>query len=57
VKLVGTLLLYFDVELLASTSGIGGSDKKLPEIPVSRSFFFARMRDPLMVRICERGSR
>ncbi|KIW34719.1 uncharacterized protein PV07_01477 [Cladophialophora immunda] len=58
VKLVGTLLLYFDVELVTDGGGFGGSgEKKLPEIPVSKSYFFARIRDPLMVRIRERGSR
>ncbi|EXJ59754.1 hypothetical protein A1O7_03901 [Cladophialophora yegresii CBS 114405] len=50
VKLVGTLLLYFDVKLVTS------SGEKLPEIPVSKSYFFARMEDPLMVRICDRKS-
>ncbi|KAH0828216.1 Benzoate 4-monooxygenase [Fonsecaea pedrosoi] len=58
VKLVGTLLLYFDVELITTDTGFGGNTaKKLPEIPVSKSYFFARIRDPLMVRIRERGSR
>ncbi|EXJ68442.1 uncharacterized protein A1O5_08234 [Cladophialophora psammophila CBS 110553] len=59
VKLVGTLLLYFDVELVNTTSSsFGGNEKKvpLPEIPISRSYFFARIRDPLMVRIRDRGT-
>ncbi|OAP56096.1 hypothetical protein AYL99_09275 [Fonsecaea erecta] len=57
IKLVGTLLLYFDVELVTDNVGFGGlGDKKLPEIPASKSYFFARIRDPLMVRIRERGS-
>jgi hypothetical protein len=45
IKLVGTLLLYFDLEV--------HTEKPL-EIPVSKSYFFARMRDPLTVTVRER---
>ncbi|KAB5575347.1 cytochrome P450 [Coniochaeta sp. 2T2.1] len=46
VKLIGTLLLYFDVEVQY--------DKKPEDIPKSKSYFFARMREPVMVTLRER---
>jgi len=46
VKLVGTLLLYFHVEKLA--------DGNISEIPASKSYFFARMSEPLMVIVQSR---
>ena len=46
VKLIGTLLLYFDVEVQ--------NEKKPEEIPKSKSYFFARMSDPVMVTVRER---
>ncbi|KAF2099235.1 cytochrome P450 [Rhizodiscina lignyota] len=49
VKLVGTLLLYFDVELTIDP-------ESRPEVPVSRSFFFARMKQPLSIRVVSRGT-
>jgi hypothetical protein len=45
---VGTLLLYFDLELVDD-----GAEKR-SEIPRSKSFFFARMETPLLVRVKER---
>ncbi|KAL1856822.1 hypothetical protein VTK73DRAFT_8222 [Phialemonium thermophilum] len=51
VKLVGTLLLYFDVQL-ANTRTV--EDKTRPEVPVSKSYFFARMSGPLMATVRER---
>ncbi|KAJ9499212.1 hypothetical protein H2202_005369 [Exophiala xenobiotica] len=49
IKLVGTLLLYFDLEL------VDDGDEKRSEIPRSKSFFFARMETPLLVRVKERS--
>jgi hypothetical protein len=47
VKLVGTLLLYFDLEIQ--------HDEQQPvEIPASTSYFFARMTDPVVVTVKER---
>ncbi|KAH8812118.1 cytochrome P450 [Xylogone sp. PMI_703] len=43
VKLVGTLLLLFDIELVKTGP--------TTEIPESGSYFFARMKDPVMVRL------
>lgn len=45
IKLVGTLLLFFDVQV---------HKEKPLEIPVSKSYFFARMKEPLMVSVKER---
>lgn len=45
VKLVGTVLLYFDLEV---------GDGKPSEIPASKSFFFARMKEPVVVSVKER---
>ena len=50
---MGTLLLYFDVELVEGRGGDG--DEKRSEIPRSKSFFFARMETPLLVRVKERS--
>ena len=52
IKLVGTLLLYFDVEARGSDNGLDGVDHV--EIPSSQSYFFARMSDPLFVTVKER---
>lgn len=45
IKLVGTFLLNFDVQI---------QGEKHPEIPSSKSYFFARMRDPIMATVKER---
>lgn len=55
VKLVGTLLLYFDVQAQRSPgSGKGLEAGEHVEIPTSESYFFARMSDPLFVTVKER---
>ena len=52
---MGTLLLYFDVELVEVLGGGDGEDEKRSEIPRSKSFFFARIETPLLVRVKERS--
>ena len=59
VKLVGTLLLYFDVRKEDLAISRWESDKLLEkqphaEIPISKSYFFARMAEPLVVTVTER---
>ncbi|OAA63408.1 Cytochrome P450 [Niveomyces insectorum RCEF 264] len=52
IKLVGTLLLYFDISVQPNTNQDEKSIHR--EVPVSKSYFFARMDAPLDVTITER---